>query len=110
MYTLPRWIYSKLPGYPVMVGPVTLPQLQSLPPACTATADEVEEVASMLEGLQVTAVDLMPRTGLWAYHRMDGTHSPMPSTLEDVLSPTWNNVPLVCDNSPPLERPRSHSP
>src|SRR5258708_203977 len=94
----------------VTVGPVTSPRLQSLPPVCTATADEVEEVASMLEGLQVTAVDLMPRTGLWAYHHLDSSHSPTPSTIEDVLSPTWNNAPSVCDNSPTPEKPRSCSP
>src|SRR5258707_15819017 len=93
----------------VTVGPVTAPRLQSLPPARTATAEEVEEVMSMLEGLRVTAIDLIPRTGLWAYRRMDGTHSPAPSTIEDALSPTWDDVPSVSRNSPTPEKPRSRS-
>src|SRR5258707_13559588 len=91
-------------------GPVTTPRLQSLPPARTTTAEEVEEVVSMMEGLWVTAVDLMPRTGLWAYRHMDGTHSPTPSTIEDVLLPTWDDTPSVCDDSPILEKPCSRSP
>src|SRR5258708_36036902 len=94
----------------VTVGPVTTPRLQSLPTARPATAEEVEEVTSMLEGLRVTAIDLIPRTGLWAYHRMDGTHSPAPSTIEDVLSPTWDNAPSVSRGSPAPEKPRSRSP
>src|SRR5260370_19717066 len=94
----------------VTVGPVTLPRIQSLPPAHVATAKEVEEVTSMLEGLRVTAIDLVPRTGLWAYRCMDGTHSPTPSTIEDALSPTWDNKPSVSRNSPTPEKPHSRSP
>src|SRR5260370_18595308 len=94
----------------VTVGPMTLPRLQSLPPARTATAKEVEEVTSMLEGLQVTAIDLIPRTGLWAYRHLDDTHSPTPSTIEDPLSPTWDDTLSVSRDPPTPEKPRSRSP
>src|SRR5258708_12245389 len=93
-----------------MVAPMTSPRLQSLPHARAATADEVEEVTLMLEGLWVTATDLMPRTGLWAYRRLDGTHSPTPSTIEDALLPTWDDTPSVSHDSPTPPQPHPYSP
>ena len=94
----------------VTVGPMTTPCLQSLLPARTTTAEEVEEVTSMLEELQVTTTDLMPRSGMWAYHCMDDTSSPTPSTIEDVLPSEWDNMPLVSCDSLTLEKPHLRSP
>ena len=88
-----RMLLIQLVALVVKIGLVTSSQD---PLAHPARAEEVKEVTTVLEWLQVQDEDLALQEGNWAYHKLlpgiDDLHSPTLLIIEDVLPEAWDNV------------------